>query len=192
MGSFFFRWFVFILHRVELVLLILKAFLIGSHGVVYHLVAKGLGKHTADLSDPIPDMAILLDFLYDFTVVFVMGSYFNKISIGLFLHRLKFTSRWFIIPMWILMVCLGAINVAALAINVFNCENHLVFGSGGHVQILCPTDGDATPVVYTQSRLTIVLDLFLCISPIFVLWNTQLTCQQNLGVDCSGFDFDGC
>jgi hypothetical protein len=123
-----------------------------------------------------------LDFLYDFTIVFVIGSYFNKISIGLFLRRLKFNSRWFIIPMWILMFLLGAINIAALAINVFNCDDHIINGSGGHVKVLCPTDADATPVVYTQSGLTIVLDLFLSISPIPVLWHTQLTCQQKIRV----------
>ncbi|PCG89872.1 Hypothetical protein PENO1_102250 [Penicillium occitanis (nom. inval.)] len=163
-------------------ILLSLAFLIGSHGVVYYLVAQGLGKHTADLSDPISEIATLLDFLYDFTIVFVIGSYFNKISIGLFLRRLKFNSRWFIIPMWILMFLLGAINIAALAINVFNCDDHIINGSGGHVEVLCPTDADATPVVYTQSGLTIVLDLFLSISPIPVLWHTQLTCQQKIRV----------
>jgi hypothetical protein len=159
-----------------------KAFLIGSQGVVYHLVAQGLGKHTADLSDPIPEIAALLDLLYDFTIVFVIGSYFNKISIGLFLRRLKFNSRWFIIPMWVLMFLLGAINIAALAINVFNCDDVIVSGSGGHVKVLCPTGAHATPVIYTQSGLTIVLDLFLSISPIPVLWHTQLTCRQKLQV----------
>lgn len=163
-------------------ILLSLAFLIGSHSVVYYLVARGLGKHTADLSRPIPEIATLLDLLYDFTIVFVIGSYFNKISIGLFLRRLKFNSRWFIIPMWVLMFLLGAIDIAALAINVFNCDDHLVSGSGGHVEVLCPTDADASPVVYTQSGLTIVLDLFLSISPIPVLWNTQLTCQQKIRV----------
>lgn len=80
------------------------------------------------------------------------------------------------------MFLLCAINAAALAINVFKCGDHIVIGSDGHVKVLCPSDADATPVVYTQSGLTIVLDLFLSISPIPVLWNTQLTCQQKIRV----------
>lgn len=48
--------------------------------------------------------------------------------------------------------------------------------------VLCPTDADATPIVYLQSGLTIFLDLFLSLSPIVVLWNTKLSCSQKVRV----------
>ncbi|CRG89193.1 hypothetical protein PISL3812_06229 [Talaromyces islandicus] len=163
-------------------ILLALAFLIASDALIYYEIRLGLGKHNGSLSDPMATVKSLLKSLNDFKVVYLIGSFLNKISIGLFLLRLKFSSRWFIGIMWALMFLLEAITVAAVVVNIIQCNNLRIVVKESQAMVLCPARQAAAIIVYMQSGISILMDLFLSISPIIVLWNVQLSFRQKFWV----------
>ena len=145
-------------------------------------VANGLGKHVNDLSHPESAELEILKYNTFFQMDNVLCTLVTKISISLYILRIK-NNRTLRILLWTLMVFMSLATLAVIIVLSVSCiPLEALWTPSLRETATCLPLKTAYNVAYVQSAFTIVIDLCLTISPIVILWNVRIKTQKKIRI----------
>lgn len=135
-------------------------------------IQLGIGRHLAHLSDPEERTRGILKYDTFFQLSDVICTLVTKISISIYILRIK-NDRVLRYALWVLMIlmtlasitCIVGVSVACIPLDALwdPKQNGICF----------PLQRIYN-VAYIQSAFTIITDLALSLSPIYILWNVRI------------------
>ena len=144
------------------------------------MVNVGAGRHLSSLEDPTDAALQLLKWNSVYQVLNVTGAFFTKLSIGLFLLRLKNTKRFSRI-IWVFLAPLALTTAALDLVILLQCiPLEALWNQALHSR--CISEQIPLTVSYVQSGFAIVTDLFLTISPVVILWKVRISVKRKAGI----------
>lgn len=144
------------------------------------MVAAGMGRHLEYLSDPTHSALQIAKWNAIYQILNITGALLTKISIGLFLLRLK-QSRNFSIAVWGVLTPLFITTLILCFVVGLQCIPLRKLWTPtieGH----CISTETPLNVSYVQSAFAILADLFLTVSPIVILWKVQISLKKKIGI----------
>jgi hypothetical protein len=139
-----------------------------------------MGRHLEYLPNPTYSALQILKWNTVYQILNVSGALLTKISIGLFLLRLKKT-RKFTIAVWGVLTPLFITTLILCFVVGLQCIPLRALWTPtikGH----CISNETPLNVSYVQSAFAILADLFLTVSPIVILWKVQISLKKKLGI----------
>ncbi|KAL8668764.1 MAG: hypothetical protein Q9168_006622 [Polycauliona sp. 1 TL-2023] len=147
-------------------------------------VASGLGVHAANLSDPESTELEILKYNTFFQMVNVLCTLFTKFSISVYILRIK-NDRPLRILLWVLMVSMSLATLAVIiSLSVSCIPLRALWTLSLQAHAKCLPLATVYNVAYVQSGFTIVIDLFLTVSPMVILWNVRIDTRKKIRI-CS-------
>lgn len=155
-------------------------FLIASDIFIFKIVHLGTGRHLHYLHEPKVAEAQVVRWNTYYQVLNVIGAFTTKLSISLFLLRIK-RDRVFKYVVIAVITSLGIVSVIAVASITTQCtplEKLWNPSIKGH----CISSNFFHVTTYVQSGFSIIADLFLTISPIVILWNVRISIRKKIAI----------
>lgn len=135
-------------------------------------VGLGLGQHAIDLKEIMHQAHQILQWSVLYNIFTVLATLFTKYSICCFILRLK-NDRYLKLVFGTFMLLMTLVTVVMIAVLGLSCAGQPVSPDGAP-----PTGCVSLPATFIvlniQSGFTIVIDLALTASPVFVLWNVRM------------------
>ena len=145
-------------------------------------VANGLGIHAYHLSDPEGAELEILKYNTFFQMANVLCTLLTKISISFYILRIK-NDRSLRILLWILMVLMSLATVAVIAVLSISCiPLRALWTPSLQPDAKCLPLRTVYNVAYVHSGYTIVIDLFLTLSPVVILWNVRIKTEKKIRI----------
>lgn len=145
-------------------------------------MAIGLGIHIYDLSDPESTELKILKYNTFFQMVNVLCALVTKISISLYILRIK-NDRSLRILLCALMVLMSLATVAVIVVLSVSCiPLEALWTPSLQPKAKCLPLRTVYNVAYVQSGFTIVIDLILTLSPIVILWNVRIKMVKKIRI----------
>ena len=110
----------------------------------------------------------------------VLGALLTKISIGIFILRIKNTKRLRIF-VWVSMVLMTCATLAVIIVLLVACTPMRKLWTPD-IAGTCIPAGSVYSVSYVQSGFAVVVDIGLTLSPIFVLWNVKIDRRRKIAI----------
>ncbi|KAF7874215.1 hypothetical protein EAF04_002887 [Stromatinia cepivora] len=154
--------------------------LIAGDVCIYNMLSIGVGRHLDSLPEPEISVLAILKWNTIYQVINVIGAFFTKLSIALFILRLKNTKK-LRLSVWLILTPLGLSTVVLCFIVLLQC---------------IPLAGLWTPTLssrcisaeiplqtsYVQSGFAIITDIVLTASPIAILWKVRMTRRKKVAI----------
>lgn len=144
------------------------------------MVSAGMGRHLEYLPNPTYSALQIAKWNAIYQILNVSGALLTKISIGLFLLRLKQTTK-FKIAVWGVLAPLCITTLILCFVVGLQCIPLRALWTPtikGH----CISSETPLKVSYVQSGFAILADLFLTVSPIVILWKVQISLKKKVGI----------
>ncbi|OTA98543.1 hypothetical protein M426DRAFT_45973, partial [Hypoxylon sp. CI-4A] len=157
-----------------------EGILIAGDLTIFEMAAAGVGYHLSELSNPELAVAKVLEWNTVYQVLNVIGAFFTKLSIGIFLLRFK-NSRRLRLAIWIFLTPLALTTLVVVFTVLLQCIPLSKFWTpsiDGH----CISQNVPLTASYVQSAFAILTDLFLTVSPVVILWNIKINRRKKLGI----------
>jgi hypothetical protein len=154
--------------------------LIAGDVVISNMVSAGMGRHLEYLPDPTHSALQIAKWNAIYQILNISGALLTKVSIGLFLLRLK-QSRKFAIAVWGVLTPLFITTLILCFVVGLQCIPLRALWTPtikGH----CISTETPLNVSYVQSAFAILADLFLTVSPIVILWKVQISLKKKIGI----------
>ncbi|KAL8888829.1 MAG: hypothetical protein Q9192_006112 [Flavoplaca navasiana] len=145
-------------------------------------VASGLGIHIHEFSDPESTELKILKYNTFFQMVNVLCALITKVSISLYILRIK-NDRSLRILLCALMVLMSLATVAVIVVlSVSRIPLEALWTPSLQPKAKCRPLRTVYNVAYVQSGFTIVIDLILTLSPIVILWNVRIKMVKKIRI----------
>ncbi|XXG99322.1 hypothetical protein Hte_005659 [Hypoxylon texense] len=162
------------------IMLFTLCILVAGDAVIFEMVSVGVGYHLFELPDPEAAALQLLKWNSVYQVLNVVGAFFTKLSIGLFLLRLK-NSRRFRLVIWLFLTPLAITTLVLVLTVLLQCiPLEALWTPSIHGR--CIAQDVPLTVSYVQSAFAILTDLFLTGSPIVILWDIRISTRKKVGI----------
>jgi hypothetical protein len=144
------------------------------------MTGLGMGQHLLYLPNPTYSALQILKWNTIYQVVNVLGAFFTKLSIGVFLLRLKDTRR-FTLSVWLILTPLALATVILCLTVLLQCiPLHALWEPT--VKGRCIANTTPLTISYVQSGFAIITDLYLTVSPIVILWKVQISVGKKVAI----------
>ncbi|KAI1658974.1 hypothetical protein F4813DRAFT_388232 [Daldinia decipiens] len=154
--------------------------LIAGDVVIFKMVAIGAGYHLTELADPEAAALLLLKWNSVYQALNVIGAFFTKLSIGIFLLRLK-NSKNIRVTIWIFLTPLALSTLVVVFTVLLQCIPLDALWTPT-TEGRCISQNVPLTASYVQSGFAILADLFLTASPIAILWNIKISRSKKVGI----------
>jgi len=144
------------------------------------MVQSGAGRHIYYLSDPEAAALSLVKWNTFYQMANVIGALGTKISISLFILRIK-NHRRFKLLLYGVMILLALPTVAIVISLCVSCIPLEKLWNPSISGYCTPTQIPLT-ISYVQSGFAIATDFFLTVSPIVILWNVKISKSRKWGI----------
>ncbi|KAI0159976.1 hypothetical protein GGR52DRAFT_563791 [Hypoxylon sp. FL1284] len=162
------------------VMLFTLGVLIAGDAVIFEMVATGAGHHLYELPEPEQAALTLLKWNSIYQVLNVIGAFGTKLSIGIFLLRLK-NSRRFRWVIWMFLTPLAVTTLVVVFTVLLQCIPLQALWTPA-VKGRCISQNVPLTASYVQSAFAIITDLFLTVSPMVILWNIKISRSKKVGI----------
>lgn len=143
---------------------------------------KRLGYTCSSLVGPRGRGARDLKYNTFFQIANVLCTLLTKISISFYILRIK-SDRSLRILLWILMVLMSLATVAVIAVLSISCiPLRALWTPSLQPDAKCLPLRTVYNVAYVHSGFTIVIDLFLTLSPVVILWNVRIKTEKKIRI----------
>ncbi|CRG82709.1 hypothetical protein PISL3812_00053 [Talaromyces islandicus] len=164
----------------DILIVITLGVLIAGDVVISNMVSAGMGRHLEYLSNPKYSALQIAKWNAIYQILNVSGALLTKISIGLFLLRLK-QSRKFTIAVWGVLTPLFITTLILCFVVGLQCRPLRALWTPT-IKGQCISPETPLNVSYVQSAFAILADLFLTVSPIVILWKVQISLKKKIGI----------
>lgn len=154
--------------------------LIAGDAVISQMVSAGMGRHLETLPDPTNSALQILKWNTIYQILNVSGALITKVSIGLFLLRLK-DSRKLKLALGGVLVPLAIVTLVLCFIVGLQCIPLKALWTPT-IKGKCMNQETPLKVSYVQSGFAIITDLFLSGSPIAILWKVQINLKKKVAI----------
>ncbi|KAI1452442.1 hypothetical protein F4805DRAFT_462737 [Annulohypoxylon moriforme] len=154
--------------------------LIAGDVVIFKMVEIGAGYHLFELADPEAAALLLLKWNSIYQVLNVIGAFFTKLSIGIFILRLK-NSRNIRLAIWLFLTPLALTTLVVVFTVLLQCLPLEALWTPS-IKGRCISQSVPLTASYVQSGFAILADLFLTVSPMAILWNIKISRNKKIGI----------
>ena len=113
-------------------------------------------------------------------IITVIGSLTNKISIGIFVLRIK-KDRKRKVAVWTILSLMALASIVGLSV-LFSFCHPLQAWWNPTISGFCNMISALETAFYITISFGIMTDIFLTISPVVILWNIKITLSRKLGI----------
>ncbi|MCJ1251755.1 hypothetical protein MMC30_008993 [Trapelia coarctata] len=161
-----------------LIVLAMVSLIIGTALVVLAVQVGGMGRHLYYLPDPGLQLSAALKWSTFYQIDIIVGALLTKLSIGLFILRIKNDkkTRYIIGFTMVLMTSASLAGVVVVSVACVPLKKIWIPSIAG--KCLPP---DLVPG-YFQPLVALVTDIVLTVSPIAILWNVQISRERKVAI----------
>lgn len=157
-----------------------QGILIAGDVTIYEMVVAGAGRHLPTLPNPVESALAILKWNSVYQVINITGAFFTKLSIGIFLLRLKST-RQFKLTIWAFLAPLAITTLVLDLVVLLQCVPLEALWTPT-IEGRCIPQEVPLKFSYLQSAFAILADLFLTVSPMVILWNVRISWRKKIGI----------